>query len=354
MNLKKNFKIGNKFIGDDHKCLIIAEISANHNNNFGIIKRLINSAKKNGADLIKIQTYTADTLTIKSNKKDFQIKRKNPWSKNKNLWNLYKKAETSEKLTSKIFQYSRSIGIEIFSSPFDIHAVDFLEKMNCPAYKIASPEINHIPLIERVARTKKPIILSLGLANKSDIDLALKTIRKKGNNKIILLQCVTSYPAPVNEQNIKSISEIKKKYKTLSGLSDHTKGFIASVSAVVMGAKLIEKHFNLSNNKSVDSFFSSTEKEFKIMTDNIRLAEASLGSSKIEISKSSKENFNSRRSIYVSKNIAKGEIITENNVKIVRPNYGLHPKFYKYILNKKSNTNLKIGDRFKLKYVKKK
>ena len=182
MNLKKNFKIGSKFIGDDQKCLIIAEISANHNNNFGTIKRLINSAKKNGADLIKIQTYTADTLTIKSNKKDFQIKRKNPWSKNKNLWNLYKKTETSEKLTSKIFQYSRSIGIEIFSSPFDIHAVDFLEKMNCPAYKIASPEINHIPLIERVARTKKPIILSLGLANKSDIDLALKTIRKKGNN----------------------------------------------------------------------------------------------------------------------------------------------------------------------------
>ena len=131
------------------------------------------------------------------------------------MWNLYKKAETSEKLTSKILQYPRSIGIEIFSSPFDIHAVDFLEKMNCPAYKIASPEINHIPLIERVARTKKPIILSLGLANKSDIDLALKTIRKKGNNKIILLQCVTSYPAPVNEQNIKSISEIKKKYKTL-------------------------------------------------------------------------------------------------------------------------------------------
>ena len=182
MYLKKNFKIGSKFIGDDQKCLVIAEISANHNNNFVTIKRLINSAKKNGADLIKIQTYTADTLTIKSNKKDFQIKRKNPWSKNKNLWNLYKKAETSEKLTSKIFQYSRSIGIEIFSSPFDIHAVDFLEKMNCPAYKIASPEINHIPLIERVARTKKPIILSLGLANKSDIDLALKTIRKKGNN----------------------------------------------------------------------------------------------------------------------------------------------------------------------------
>ena len=354
MNFKKNFKIGNKFVGEKSKCLIIAEISANHNNNFKTIKKLINSAKKNGADIIKIQTYTADTLTIKSEKKDFQIKKKNPWNKNKNLWNLYKKAETSKKLTSKIFKYSRSIGMEIFSSPFDIDAVDFLEKINCPAYKIASPEINHIPLIERVAKTKKPIILSLGLAKKKDIYLALKTIKKIGNNKVIMLQCVSSYPAPINEQNIKFINEIKNKYKTLSGLSDHTKGFIASVSAVVTGAKVIEKHFNLSKNKSVDSFFSSTEKEFKIMVKNIRLAEASLGSSKVEISKSSRENFNSRRSIYVSKNILKNEIINEQNIKIVRPNYGLHPKFYKYVLNKKSNTKLKIGDRFKLKYVQKK
>ena len=167
------------------------------------------------------------------------------------------------------------------------------------------------------------------------------------------MQCVSSYPAPINEQNIKSISEIKKRYKTICGLSDHTKGFIASTAAVTVGAKVIEKHFNLSNNKSVDSFFSSTEKEFKVMTDNIRLTEASLGNGKIEISKSSMYNFNSRRSIYVSKNIAKGETITENNIKIVRPNHGLHPKFYKQVLYKKSNSNLKTGDRFKLKYVKK-
>ena len=353
MNLNRNFKIGRKSVGEDHKSLIIAEISANHNNDFKIIKKLISSAKKSGADIIKIQTYTAETLTIDSNKKDFQIKKKNPWSKNKNLWNLYKKAETSKELTLKIFQYSRSIGMEIFSSPFDIGAVDFLEKIKCPAYKIASPEITHIPLIERIAKTKKPIIISLGLADLNDIDLALKTIRKIGNDKVILLQCVSCYPAPINEQNIKSISEITKKYKILSGLSDHTKGFISAVSAVVMGAKVIEKHFNLSKNKSVDSFFSTNEKEFKIMVDNIRLAESCLGTGKIEISKSSKDNFNSRRSIYVSKDIIKNETITKNNVKIVRPNHGLHPKFYKFVLNKKSNVNLKIGDRFKLKYVKK-
>jgi len=354
MGFMKKFNIGNKFVGEGHRSLIVAEISANHNQNINTIKKIIKSAKKNGADLIKIQTYTAETLTIKSKKKDFLIKKDNSWSKDKYLWNLYKKAETSKSLTSKIFRYCKSVGIDVFSSPFDIDAVNFLENLRCPAYKIASPEINHIPLIERVAKTKKPIILSLGLSNRNDIDLAIKTIKKKGNNKIILLQCVSSYPASIKEQNIKSILEIEKKYKTLSGLSDHTLGFIAPVSAVVAGAKLIEKHFNISNNKSVDSFFSTNEKEFKKMTDNIRLAESSLGSGKIEISKSSKKNFNSRRSIYVSKNIKKGEVITKNNIKIVRPNYGLHPKFYNFILNKKSNRNLKIGDRFKLQYVKKK
>ena len=204
MNIKNNFRIGSKLVGEKHKCLIVAEISANHNNNFRTVKKLINSAKKNGADLIKIQTYTADTLTLKSDRKDFQIKKKNPWSKSKNFWKLYKTAETSKELTAKIFKYSRSVGIEIFSSPFDIDAVDFLEKLKCPAYKIPSPEITHIPMIERVAKTNKPIILSLGLANAEDINLALKIIRKKGNNKIILLQCVSSYPAPINEQNIKS------------------------------------------------------------------------------------------------------------------------------------------------------
>ena len=353
MVFKKNFKIGSKNIGEHQRCLIVAEISANHNNNFKIVKKLIKSAKKSGADLIKIQTYTADSLTLKSNKKDFRIKKKNPWSTSKNFWKLYKKAETSKELTKKIFKYSRSIGMDIFSSPFDISAVDFLEKINCPAYKIPSPEITHIPMIEKIAKTKKPIILSLGLANKEDIELALRTIKKQGNNKVLMLQCVSSYPAPLNEQNILSIKNLKKNFKILTGLSDHTKGYIAPVAAVVIGAKMIEKHFNISKNKTVDSFFSSNEREFKSMVDNIRLAESTLGSGKIEISKSSKQNYNTRRSIYVSKNISKGEKITKHNIKIVRPGHGLHPKFYKYILNKKSKINLKIGDRFKIQYVKK-
>jgi pseudaminic acid synthase len=353
MNLSKNFKIGKIIIGKKHRSIIVAEISANHNNNFNTIKKLIRSAKNNGADLIKIQTYTADSLTINSNKKDFLIDKKNPWGSKKFLWNLYQKAETPKNLTSKIFKYCRSIKIDVFSSPFDIDSVNFLEKLKCPAYKIASPEINHIPLIERVAKTNKPIILSLGLANKKDIDLAIKTIRKTGNKKIILLKCVSVYPALTSEQNISAINKIEKKYKVLSGLSDHTLGYIAPVVAAVLGAKLIEKHFNINNNKSIDSFFSTNENEFKNMVDQIRLAESSLGNGKIEISKNSKKNFNSRRSIYVCKDIKKGETITDENIKIVRPNYGLHPRFYKFVINKKSNTNLKIGDRFKLKYVKK-
>ena len=191
---KSNFKIGKKIVGENHKCLIVAEISANHNQNFNTTKKLINAAKKSGADLVKIQTYTADTLTINSKKKDFLIKKNNAWSKDKYLWKLYKKAQTTHDLTKKIFKYCKLIDIGVFSSPFDIDAVNFLENLNCPAYKIASPEVTHIPLIEKVAKTKKPIILSLGLSNIKDIDLAIKTIKKTGNKKIILLNCVSSYP----------------------------------------------------------------------------------------------------------------------------------------------------------------
>lgn len=351
MFFKKKFKIGKKYIGDTCRSLIIAEISANHNNNFNIIKKLIVSAKKSGADFIKVQTYDPENLTIESKKKDFRIKEDNAWSKNHYLWNLYKKSYTSKELTKKIFSYSKKVGIEVFASPFDVDTIDFLEQLKVPAYKIASPEICHIPLIEKVAKTGKPIILSLGLASKQDIDLALKTIKKFNNKKVVMLQCVASYPAPIDEQNIKAIATIKKKYGTLSGLSDHTLGFIAPLSAVVMGANVIEKHFNLLKNKSIDSFFSTNEKDFEIMIKNIREAEKALGNGNIQLSKSSKKNLNSRRSIYISNDVQKGEIFTNKNIKIVRPGFGLHPKFFKQVLGKKSNKNLLRGDRLNLKHV---
>jgi pseudaminic acid synthase len=353
MYFKKNFNIGKVKIGENNRALIVAEISANHKNNLKTIKKLIISAKKSGADLIKIQTYTPDSLTINSKKKDFKIKKKNPWSKNKTFWNLYEKSQTTYELTDEIFKYCKKFGIEVFSTPFDEDGVDFLEKYNVPAYKIASPEICHIPLIEKVAKTGKPIILSLGLASIEDIKLALRVIKKNRNRKVVLLQCVASYPAPIDEQNISAINVIKKKFGVLSGLSDHTDGFIASLTAVASGANLIEKHFNLKNNDSIDSFFSSNQYEFKTMVDNIRYAESSMGDGNIKISKSSKVNLNSRRSIYVSQNIKKGTVLNDRNIKIVRPGYGLHPKYYTYLLKKEVNRSLKKGDRFKLEYVNK-
>jgi pseudaminic acid synthase len=352
--IKKRFKIGNKKIGEDEKCLIVAEISANHNKNFKITKKLIDSAHRNGADLIKIQTYTADTLTINSKRKDFQISKKNSWKDSQYLWKLYKKAETSNEMTKKIFNYCKSKNITVFSSPFDMNTIDFLESLDCPAYKIASPEITHLPLIKRAAKTNKPIILSLGLAEKEDIKIALEVIKKEKNNKVILLQCVSSYPAAISEQNLRSINNIRNRYKFISGFSDHTKGYVAPMAAVAFGAKMIEKHFNIKNNKSVDSFFSTDEKDFNLMVKNIRLVESSLGNGQIKVSKSSKKNFGSRRSIYVSSNIKKGELITKKNIKIIRPGYGLHPKYFHLILNKRSNKSLKKGDRLKIEHIQKK
>lgn len=351
MNFKKNFKIGGKKIGLNSRALIIAEISANHNQNFQTTKKLIISAIKNGADVIKIQTYTADGLTLNLKTKDFLIKKDNAWGKDKYLWKLYKRAETSTNLTKKIFKFCKSKKIIAFSSPFDLDTVDLLEQLNCPAYKIASPEITHIPLIEKIASTKKPIILSLGLSSIKDIELALKTIKKKRNLKVAILQCVASYPAKINEQNLLAIKQLIKKYKILVGLSDHSLGYISPITSIALGAKVIEKHFNIKKNISPDSFFSTNEDDFNLMVKNIRLTEASLGNGKIKISKSSKKNYNTRRSIYVSRKIKKGEQITNKNIKIIRPGYGLHPKFYRHILNKRSKINLKFGDRFKLKYV---
>ncbi len=347
-------KIGKKIIGPNHPCTIVAEISANHNGSFNRMKHLIRAAKKAGADLIKIQSYTPDSLTLNSKKKDFLINNpSSPW-KNQYLWNLYQKSHTPINWYEKIFKYAKKVGIDIFSSPFDIAAVDILEKLKCPAYKIASPEINHIPLIERVAKTKKPIIFSIGLANIDEIKTALKIIKKHKNNKIIILQCVVSYPAPLEEQNIKAIPLIKSKFKVLSGLSDHTTDSISALTAVALGASVIEKHFNLSDKKkTVDSFFSTDENKFKKMVQEIRSVEKVLGVNKIAVSKSSIKNIQSRRSIYVASTIKKGQKINKQNIKVVRPAYGLHPKFYKQVLGKKVVKNLYHGDRLSLSHIKK-
>ena len=346
-------QIGKIIIGSKHPCCVVGEMSGNHNGKISRALKIIHSAKKAGANAVKLQTYTADSITLKSNRKDFIISRDSPWFKKKNLWNLYKFAHTPIEWHKKLFQEAKKIKLEIFSSPFDESAVDFLERLNCPAYKIASAEINHIPLLEKVAKTKKPIILSTGLSTYKDIKLAIKTIRSFGNNKIIVLKCTTAYPSELKEQNLSTISDIKKKFKVLAGFSDHTKGKIASISAVALGANLIEKHFNLDDKrKTVDSFFSVGEKFFKGMVQDIRDVEKSLGKVNYKISKKSKKSLKAKRSIYVTQDILKGHKIDKKNIRIIRPGYGLSPIYFKKILGRKAKNNLKRGDRMLLKNIK--
>jgi|TARA_B100000959_G_scaffold249432_1_gene277022 N-acetylneuraminate synthase/pseudaminic acid synthase len=348
------FKIGKTFIGDNLPSFIVAELSGNHNGEFQRMKKMVFKAKKAGANAVKLQTYTPDTITLKSNKSDFKIIKNDPWKKIGNLWNLYNGAFTPWIWHKKIFRLARKLKLEVFSSPFDESAVELLESLNCSAYKIASAEINHIPLLEKVAKTKKPVILSTGLANQSDIQFALKTLKKNGCSKIAVLKCISSYPAPIEEQNLKTIADIRKKFNVISGLSDHTLGITSAIASVVVGGSIIEKHFNLDDNKkTVDSFFSIKTEDFKNMVKEIRRAEVALGDVDYNISLSSRKNINSRRSIYISSKINKDEILSTKNTKVIRPNFGLHPKFYKKILGKKVNKTLDKGTRLKLKYIKK-
>jgi pseudaminic acid synthase len=305
-----SFNFGKLKIGKKFPSLIVAEMSGNHCGSLKRAIQLIKAAKKSGADAIKLQTYTADTITLKSNRRDFLISKKSPWHNKKSLWNLYKYAHTPWHWHQKLFKEARKIGLEIFSSPFDETAVDFLETLKCCAYKIASSEINHIPLLKRVSLTKKPVIISTGLASRKDIDLAINTLKKNGANKIIILVCVSNYPANIRDYDLKKLNEFKKKYKVEVGLSDHTIGNTLAASSTVLGAKLFEKHFNLNDNKkTVDSFFSLKEENFKYYVNDIRSIEESLKDKKKEKLYNFHKGSKSMRSIYVSKKILKGEKI---------------------------------------------
>jgi len=355
-NLQKNkfTKIG-KFDFSLKKTFVVAEISSNHNRSLSRAINLIKKAKKAGADAVKLQTFTAETITLNTNRKDFRLNhlKEKKWRKFKNFYSLYKSAETPLSWHKKLFNLAKKLKIEIFSSPFDESSVLFLEKLNCVAYKIASPEINHIPLLIKIAKTKKPVILSTGLADINDINLAIKTLRKNNSGKIYILKCNSSYPAPLEESNLKNISYLYKKYNLPVGLSDHSIGDTAAISAVSLGACIIEKHFNLNDNKkTLDSFFSLNSKEFKIMVEKIRETEKVLGQYNYIISKSSIKNLKAKRSIYVSKDINKNQKITHKNIKVVRPGLSLHPQFYFDIIGKVTKKKLKKGDRIDLKFLK--
>ncbi len=345
-----NFEINQDKIGLGKPCYIVAELSANHAGSLSKLKKLILDSKRAGANAVKIQAYEANGITINSNNKEFLIDKKNPWKKYKNLFNLYKKAQTPKKWYKEIFSFAKKNKITIFASVFDHATVDYLKKLKCPAYKIASAEITDIPLMEKVAKTKKPIIISNGLANLNDLKLAIKTIRKY-NKKLIVLKCTASYPAPIETLNLKMIKYLRRRFRVLTGFSDHTLGTSLSVFAASKGAVMIEKHIKMNNEKkSVDSFFSISTNELSEMIDQIRNNEKSYGKIDYKIAKSAKSNLKSRKSLFVIKNINKGEVFSEHNIRSIRPSGGLHPKYYKKILGKKSKIKLKFGTALKLKH----
>ena len=342
--------IDNFEINESSKVFIIAELSANHNGSLETAIQTIKAAKTSGADAIKLQTYTADTITLKSNKDDFIIK-DSIW-KGQYLYDLYKKAYTPWEWHEKLFNVAKEEGLICFSSPFDKTAVDFLETLNVPAYKIASFEITDIPLISYVAKLGKPMILSTGIATDEDIKLALDTCYKYNNKNIILLKCTSSYPTPLDASNICMIKDMKDRYNVLTGLSDHTLGSIVPILSVAYGARVIEKHFII--NKEIggpDSSFSLDKEEFKKMVDSVRKAESAIGNISYELSPEQVKSKSFSRSLYVVENIKKGSFFTEENVKSIRPGFGLHPKYINKIIGKKSNSDLEAGTRFDMSYI---
>jgi pseudaminic acid synthase len=337
---------------NNKKIFVIAEMSGNHQGNFNSAKKFVNQAIKNGADIIKFQVYKPDTITLKTNKKDFIVRSSGSWGKFKTLYDLYEKAYTPWDWISKLAKILNSKNFPWFASPFDNSSVDFLEKLNCKAYKLASPEITDIPLIEKILSTKKPIIISTGLATESDIDIVVKKIKNKHKN-FAILKCTSSYPNPLKDLNLSYISEIKKKYCCAVGFSDHSIGDLAPKIAVTQGATIIEKHFkNDEDNSSIDSHFSMKLSDLRKFKKELNDVKITLGKKIITISPSAKKNLYSRKSLYVSETILKGHKFTIKNIKSVRPGFGMHPKYFKSIIGKKSLKNLTKGDRILKTHIK--
>ena len=334
--------INNREIGKNNSPYIIAELSANHNGDIQRAFDLILAAKEAGADAVKIQTYTADTMTIDCDAEDFHIKG-DLWD-GYSLYDLYKEAQTPYEWHKPLFDYAKKIGITIFSSPFDETAVDLLEELNAPAYKIASFEMIDLPLVKYVAKTGKPMIISTGMANLREIEEVVEAAKNNGCQDLILLHCVSSYPAPIDQINLKTIPDLSKKFDVLSGLSDHTMGTTVATTSVALGACLIEKHFTLSRaDKGPDSQFSLEPDELKQLCQNTKIAWQSLGKAGYERKAAEEGNIKFRRSIYAINDIKEGEDFTKENIKRIRPGFGLSPKHWDGLLLSKASCNIARG-----------
>ena len=325
---------------------LVAEISANHCGNINLAKKLIKCAKDNGADAAKLQTYTADTMTIQSNKKYFKIK--NGLWKGYDLWNLYNEAHTPLEWNKKLFDYGKKLGITIFSTPYDETAVNLLEKLKCPMYKVASCEMTDLLLIKKISQTKKPIIISTGMASMEEIELAYRTAKNYGAKDITLLYCVSNYPSKNTDFNLNNIKILKNKFKCRVGLSDHSKDNRVAIAAIAVGAEMVEKHIALDKQKrGLDIEFSLKGKEIKKFKEDINLAYNLLGKKYFYRNKSEKKSKIFRRSIFATENIKKGEKFNNQNIRRIRPGYGLEPKYYEKLIGKKSPITLDKGQPLK-------
>jgi pseudaminic acid synthase len=324
-----------------NKTFIIAELSGNHNNDLQYAKDTIYAMKEAGADAVKLQTYTADSLTLNVDNDEFGPRKEGLW-KGRTPYDVFSEGALPYAWHEELFFYARSLGLECFSSPFDEEGVDLLESLHNPIYKVASFEIQHIPLIEKIASTRKPVIISTGIATLADIELALSYFKDKST--VTLLKCTSAYPTPYSEVNLKAIQTLSDAFGVNVGLSDHTLGAAVSVAAVALGAVVIEKHFILDRSKGgVDADFSMSPSEFKSMVDSIRIVEQALGNAKFELSEGSKKSRLRGRSIFVSKDIAVGDYLTQDNIKVVRPATGLSPSMYKKIIGRKVNQSILAG-----------
>ena len=334
-----------------NKIFFIAEISANHCGNFEHAKKLIKCAKINGVDAIKLQTYTADTMTNKSNKKYFKIK-KGLW-KGYYLWDLYNKAQTPLKWHKELFKYGKNLGLKVFSTPYDDTAVDFLEKLKCPIYKIASFEMTDLNLIKKVSKTKKPLIISTGMANLKEIETTVKVAKQNGAKDITLLYCVSNYPSSVDDFNLNNIKILKDKFKCRVGISDHSLDNRVAIASIACGAEVVEKHIALDNQKKgFDIDFSIKGKEIKKLRNDIDIAFKLLGKNFFFRNKNENKSKIFRRSIFTTKDIKKGQKFTKDNVRVIRPGYGLEPKYFNRILNKKSPLNIDKDEPLKTSILK--
>jgi pseudaminic acid synthase len=333
----EDFEIGKR------RTFIIAEMSGNHNGDINIAKETIKAAKRAGADCIKLQTYTPDTITLNVRNPHFQVNHGNVWD-GRYLYDLYQEAYTPWEWHEELFRLAKNEGIICFSSPFDFTAVDLLEKLNAPAYKIASYEITDIPLIKYAASKGKPIIISTGIAEQVDIEMAINACKSVGNHDISILKCTSAYPTPPEEANLLTIPAIRDKFKVIPGFSDHTMGIEGPIVAVSLGAKIVEKHFILDRRMGgIDSHFSLDENEFRQMVNAVRTTEKLLGTVDFSMDSKKLKNRQFARSLYVTSDMKKGEQFTSDNVRSVRPGNGMHPMYYEKVLKAVAETDIKKG-----------